>query len=747
MNNQASSLLANKEVSAIINAKHQDVFSVLGMHKHPNATGVVVRTFLPEALKVEVIDSKTNQSVAILDLVDQAGLFEGEIGRQPDIFNYRLRVSYKTVTHLIEDPYRYPSMINNEDLYLFCEGTHEQTYQWMGAHELDFDHVKGVHFVLWAPDASRVSVVGDFNFWDGRCHVMRKHPGAGVWEIFIPNIQANSNYKYELADKNGKIQPLNADPYGFEMQHSPGTASKVVKSSLYQWQDGEWMNNRATSSNHYHGAVSIYEVHLGSWKRNRESHSAIEHSPGYLTYRELAEQLIPYTLNMGFTHLQLMPVSEFPFDGSWGYQPIGLFAPTSRFGNAEDFKYFVDCCHQAGIGLLLDWVPGHFPTDEHGIGKFDGSFLYEHEDLRQGFHPDWQTLIYNYGRAEVQSYLISNAMFWLEQFHIDGLRVDAVASMLYLDYSREAGEWLPNIYGGRENLEAIELLQQVNGRAYLKHPGVMMIAEESTAWPGVSKPIDGGGLGFGFKWNMGWMNDTLKYMERDPIHRQHHHNDMTFSLLYSFSENFILPISHDEVVHGKGSLLNKMPGDYWQKFANLRAYYGFMWTHPGKKLLFMGCEFAQRNEWSHDQSLDWHLLESDYHKGVKDLIKDLNHTYRDIPALYEMDCESEGFEWLDSQNSKQSILVYLRKGKTGTAPALIIVNFTPTSYHNYCVGVPLSGYYRECLNTDNIKYGGSNVVNGKGVNSENIAYAGQSNQLSLSIPPLATMIFEWQDNE
>lgn len=746
MNNQATSLLANEDVSAIINAKHQDVFSVLGMHKHPTESGLVVRVFLPEALSVEVIDSKTNKLVAVLDCVDQAGLFESKLGRRRNAFSYRLRVSYKSDIVVIEDPYRYPSMINLDDLYLFCEGTHEQTYQWMGAHERLVDNVKGVHFVLWAPDATRVSVVSDFNFWDGRRHVMRKHPAAGVWEIFIPNIVAQASYKYEIADKNGYIQPLKADPYAFEMQNSPGTATKIVKSSDYQWQDGEWMSERATSSNHYQGAVSIYEVQLGSWKRNGAHNSSKEHSPSYLTYRELAEQLIPYTVAMGFTHLQLMPVSEYPFDGSWGYQPIGLFAPTSRFGSSDDFKYFVDCCHKAGLGLLLDWVPGHFPTDEHGTGKFDGSCLYEHEDLRKGFHPDWQTLIYNYGRAEVKSYLISNAIYWLDQFHIDGLRVDAVASMLYLDYSREAGEWLPNIHGGRENLEAIELLQQVNSRAYLKHPGVMMIAEESTAWPGVSKPVDSGGLGFGFKWNMGWMNDTLKYMERDPIHRQHHHSEMTFGLVYSFSENFVLPISHDEVVHGKGSMLNKMPGDDWQKFANLRAYYGFMWTHPGKKLLFMGCEFAQRNEWNHDQSLDWHLLESDSHKGVQDLIKDLNHTYRNIPALYEMDCDSNGFEWLDSQNSEQSILIYLRRGRAGTAPALVVVNLTPTRYDNYCVGVPLPGYYRECLNTDSVKYGGSNVGNSGGVSSQNKPYAGQPNQLSLAIPPLATMIFEWQDN-
>jgi len=772
MNNQAKSLLEQEQVLAIINAKHQDVFSVLGMHKHPTENRLIVRSFLPEALSVDVIDSKTNKLVAVLDCIDRAGLFEGTLGRRRNFFNYRLRVSYQNETIVVEDPYRYPSLINNDDLYFFCEGTNEKTYQLMGAHQLEVECVNGTHFVVWAPDATRVSVVGDFNFWDGRRHVMRKHPAAGVWEIFIPNnlhsnldnsqdnSLVNASYKYEIADKNGQIQPLKADPYAFSMQHPPETASKVTSNTVYPWQDEKWMNDRVLSSNPYHGPVSIYEVHLGSWKRNVPTQSAqsiTDHSPSYLTYRELAEQLIPYTVEMGFTHLQLMPISEYPFDGSWGYQPIGLFAPTSRFGSAEDFKYFVDCCHKAGIGLLLDWVPGHFPTDVHGTGKFDGSCLYEHEDLRQGFHPDWQTLIYNYGRAEVQSYLISNAIYWLDQFHIDGLRVDAVASMLYLDYSREAGEWLPNIHGGRENLEAIELLQQVNSRAYLKYPGIMMVAEESTAWPGVSKPVDSGGLGFGFKWNMGWMNDTLKYMERDPIYRQHHHNEITFSLVYSFSENFVLPISHDEVVHGKGSLLNKMPGDDWQKFANLRAYYGFMWTHPGKKLLFMGCEFAQRDEWDHDQSLDWHLLEYANHKGIQTLIKDLNHTYRNVPALYELDCDGNGFEWLDSQNSQQSILVYLRKGQAGTAPALVVVNLTPTSYENYCVGVPLSGYYRECLNTDSSIYGGSNMGNGGGVSSTSVnsnalsstesTYTGQPHQLLLSIPPLATLIFEWQSTE
>ena len=747
MKNLAKSLLDNEEVSAIVNVKHRDIFSVLGIHKHPTAGGLIVRAFLPEATSVEVIDTKTNALVAELSQVDQAGLFEGKLGRKRNVFDYRLRVSYKDETVIVDDPYRYPSLLKNEDLYLFCEGTHEQTYQWMGSHEKTVDNVKGTHFVVWAPDASRVSVVGDFNYWDGRHHVMRKHPGSGVWEIFLPNVSADASYKYEISDKYEQIQPLKADPYTFSMQLAPETASKVIQNSEYQWQDAKWMSERDSSSNHYNGAVSIYEVHLGSWKRNADNSADNSHSPSYLTYRELAEQLVPYVVEMGFTHLQLMPVSEYPFDGSWGYQPIGLFAPTARFGSAEDFKYFVDCCHSAGIGLLLDWVPGHFPTDEHGTGKFDGSCLYEHEDLRKGFHPDWKTLIYNYGRSEVQSYLLSNAIYWLDQYHIDGLRVDAVASMLYLDYSREAGEWLPNVHGGRENLEAIDVLQKVNTRSYAKHPGVMMIAEESTAWPGVSKPVDGGGLGFGFKWNMGWMNDTLKFMERDPIYRQHHHSEMTFGLVYSFSENFVLPISHDEVVHGKGSLLNKMPGDDWQKFANLRAYYGFMWTHPGKKLLFMGCEFAQRAEWNHDQSLDWHLLEHDSHKGMQTLIKDLNHTYRNIPALHELDCDGNGFEWLDSQNSAQSILVYLRKGQTGTAPALVVVNLTPTSYENFSVGVPQPGFYRECLNTDSSIYGGSNVGNGGGVNSVNEAYAGQANKVSLSVPPLATMIFELHQHD
>jgi 1,4-alpha-glucan branching enzyme len=739
-----SSLLNENEISALVNAKHIDVFSVLGIHQHPTEKSLIIRTFLPDAKHVEVIDSKSNEKIASLNCIDTAGLFEGLVGNRQNMFSYLLRVEYENTTTIINDPYSFPSLINQDDVYLFCEGTHEHVYQWMGAHELEIDNIKGTNFVLWAPDASRVSVVGDFNFWNGKSHVMRNHPAAGLWDIFIPDVGDNTSYKYEIVDKNGHIQPLKADPYAFSMQHPPETASKVIAQDTYQWSDQEWLEKRASSSNQYSGPVSIYEVHLGSWKRNTQNNTDGASAPQYLTYKELAEQLIPYVVEMGFTHLQLMPVSEYPLDGSWGSQPVGLFAPTSRFGSASDFKYFVDCCHKADIGLLLDWVPGHFPEDPHGTGKLDGSCVYEHEDLRKGFHPDWKTLIYNYGRNEVKSYLISNANYWLDQYHIDGLRVDAVASMLYLDYSRESGEWLPNEHGGRENLEAIDLLQQVNKRAYANHPGIMMVAEESTAWPGVSKPVDSGGLGFGFKWNMGWMNDTLSYMERDPLYRQHHHNEMTFGLVYSFSENFVLPLSHDEVVHGKGSLIHKMPGDDWQKFANLRAYYGFMWTHPGKKLLFMGCEFAQRSEWNHDQSLDWHLLEHANHQGIQQLIKDLNRVYRTIPALHELDCDGKGFEWLDSQNAEQSILTYLRKGVDGTPPVVVVVNLTPTSYKNYAVGVPLDGFYKECLNTDSELYGGSNVGNNGGVSSSPEAFAGKQHHININVPGLSTMIFEFQ---
>ncbi len=736
MKEPSNALLTGQQIDALVSGQCEDVFSLLGMHTHPSGKGLIVRTLMPGATAIDVIATKDSRRVASLELIHEAGLFEGRLGRRRNRFGYRLRVQFENQTLDLEDTYRFPSLLNEDDVYLFSEGTQEQVYRWLGAHPREVEGTSGVLFVVWAPNARRVSVVGDFNAWDGRRQIMRKHPASGLWELFIPGLDSGVTYKYEIIGKDGNLLPLKADPYAFSMQHPPETASITVNDSEYPWRDKQWMSSRE-SVGHHQGPVTIYEVHLGSWRRKPEEDNR------FLTYRELAQELIPYVVDMGFTHIQLMPVSEFPFDGSWGYQPIGMYAPTSRFGSPDDFRYFVDCCHNSGIGLLLDWVPGHFPTDEHGIGRFDGTCLYEHEDLRQGFHPDWNTLIYNYGRGEVISYLLGNAMFWLQEYHVDGLRVDAVASMLYLDYSREDGEWIPNVHGGRENLEAIELLKQVNSRVYFNHPGVMMVAEESTAWPGVSRPTSEGGLGFGFKWNMGWMNDTLRYMARDPIHRKYHHNEMTFGLVYSFSENFILPLSHDEVVHGKGSLLTRMPGDDWQKFANLRAYLGFMWTHPGKKLLFMGGEFAQREEWNHNQSLDWHLLDSEFHAGVQQLVKDLNGTYRSVPALHELDCDGNGFEWVDAENHSNSILVYLRKGKEGTPPVLVVVNLTPAPHQGYRVGVPLAGEYRECLNTDRSKYGGSNMGNDGGATSYPEPWGGQPHHLSITVPPLATVVFEW----
>lgn len=635
-----------------------------------------------------------------------------------------------------EGDYRFPPCLNDDDLYLFGEGTQERSFQWMGAHPRQLEGVDGVLFVVWAPSAQRVAVVGDFNHWEGHRHVMRLHPASGIWELFVPALPEYCNYKFEVLDANGELLPLKSDPYARSMQHPPETASRVVMDNDHQWGDGQWMLRREDADTHAQ-PVSIYEVHLASWRRR-----STQESNRYLSYHELADELVSYVVDMGFTHLQLMPVSEYPFDGSWGYQPIGMYAPSIRFGTPAEFKYFVDRCHQADIGVLLDWVPGHFPTDEHGLGRFDGSCLYEHEDKRQGFHPDWKTLIYNYGRGEVLSYLLSNAMYWLEEFHIDGLRVDAVASMLYLDYSREEGEWIPNKLGGRENLEAVEFLRAVNRRVYFNHPGIMMIAEESTDWPGVSQPADSGGLGFGYKWNMGWMNDTLRYMERDPVHRQHHHNEMTFGTSYAWSENFVLPLSHDEVVHGKRSLLHKMPGDQWQQFANLRAYLGFMWGHPGKKLLFMGGEIAQRNEWNHDGELDWLLLEYAHHRGVQSLVRDLNRAYTTLPALYELDCEGAGFEWVQADNHQTSVFAWLRRDARGSSTVLVVSNLTPQVHLDYRVGVPAPGHYAERVNTDSQAYGGSNVGNLGGLQALEQPCDGQPYCLQLSLPPLATVFFE-----
>lgn len=626
-------------------------------------------------------------------------------------------------------------------MYLFSEGTLEQAYKHLGAHWQTQKNQTGVRFTLWAPNAQSVSIIGDFNHWNDKRHILRKHPACGVWEIFIPQVNAGQSYKFNIVSQEGeKLEK--ADPFSFSMQQPSDTASiipqKEVLSGCHKNKKQQIKLQRDCQlRNAIDKPISIYEVHAGSWKHDSEKLS--QGLKGYLSYQQLAQQLVPYVKDLGFTHIQLMPICEFPFDGSWGYQPVGMYAPTSRFGSLADFQYLIDACHENNLGLLIDWVPGHFPSDPHGLAKFDGSHLYEHADKRQGFHPDWNTHIYNYGRAEIQSFLISNAMYWFDNFAIDGLRVDAVASMLYLDYSREAGEWIPNIHGGRENLEAIELLKQVNQRCYGNHPGIMMAAEESTAWPGVTQFVEHGGLGFGYKWNMGWMNDSLSYMSKIPIHRAHHHNEMTFSLVYAFSENYILPLSHDEVVHGKRSLINKMPGDDWQKFANLRAYYAFMWAHPGKKLLFMGGEFAQYNEWDHDNSLDWHLLEYAPHQGMHHLIKQLNKLYCANPALHQLDNKQEGFKWIDGGNACQSIFSFIRFAKNADDHIVIISNMTPNTYNNFRVGVPSQTSYELLINTDNILFSGSDFSHLTQFETQQIPWQGYDNSIYLDIPPLATL--------
>lgn len=725
--------LADGTMRAVVEGYHGDPFSVLGPHALPDSQDRVLRVFRPGAQAIRLRDRDEGNCIAELEQVHKAGLFAGIVSA-PEAANYRLEVDYPLETVVQEDAYRFAPQISRDDLHLFHEGRHERAYEFLGANHRVIDQVPGVLFSVWAPNASRVSLVGEFNNWDARMHGMRMLHDSGVWELFLPAVEPDTLYKFAIRDSEGKQLPLKADPYAKQMELSPGTASRVPPASNFDWQDGHWMQTRG--KNHQsRSPISIYEVHLGSWRR-RDGNQL-------LSYRELADSLLPYVKELGFTHIQLMPVKEHPFGGSWGYQPIGIFAPTSRFGAADDFRYLIDRAHAEELGVLLDWVPGHFPTDEHGLGKFDGTHLYEHEDARLGFHPDWKTYIFNYDRSEVVSYLLSNALFWLREFHIDGLRFDAVASMLYLDYSREAGQWLPNKYGGRENLAAIDLLRLINTRAYANDPDIMMVAEESTAWPGVTRFVDSGGLGFGFKWNLGWMNDTLQYMHRDPVHRKYHHNEMTFGLAYAFSENFILPLSHDEVVYGKRSLLEKMPGDDWQKFANLRGYLGFMWGHPGKKLLFMGGEFAQRQEWQHDYSLDWHLLDEGLHPGVQHLVKDLNHLYREHPALWLDDSRPEGFEWIAAGEESGAIFVFVRQGTPPGAQEsqkiLVVCNFTPTVHHDYHIGVPRPGDYIERLNTDSNYYGGSNQGNPQPLAALPQPSHGQQWSLRLTLPPLATL--------
>ncbi|WP_119419160.1 1,4-alpha-glucan branching protein GlgB [Desertibaculum subflavum] len=720
---------SSHDVQAIVNGDHPDPFAFLGLHETED--GLVVRTFLPEAAGVTVLDAKTSRPVGALERVHDAGLFAGRIERKRRL-PYRLRVNWGGREADVGDPYRFPPWLGEVDLHLFGEGTHLSAYDKLGAHPTNLDGTQGVAFVVWAPNAHRVSVIGDFNNWDGRRHPMRHHPGAGLWEIFIPDLKPGDRYKYEIKAPDGAIL-MKADPCAFAAEHPPQTASVVADLGSPEWRDAGWLAERERHVDRS-APVSIYEVHLGSWRRKPEEGNR------YLTYRELAEQLVPYVKDMGFTHIELLPISEYPFDGSWGYQPTGLFAPTSRFGTPEEFRLLIEAAHAAGLGVILDWVPGHFPTDPHGLGNFDGTHLYEHADPRQGLHKDWDTLIYNYGRREVANFLLANALFWLDRYHIDGLRVDAVASMLYLDYSRAAGEWVPNKFGGRENLEAVEFFRRLNETAYGRHPGIATVAEESTAWPMVSRPTYLGGLGFGYKWNMGWMHDTLDYISRDPVHRSHHHNQLTFGLIYAFSENFVLPLSHDEVVHGKGSLLGKMPGDRWQRFANLRAYYTFMFGHPGKKLLFMGAELAQEREWNHDKSLDWHLLEDPAHAGIQRLLRDLNALYRAVPALHARDCEPEGFEWIDANDSVNSVLSFIRKPGEGGAPAIVVCNFTPVPRHGYRLGVPAEGFYREALNSDAEIYGGGNIGNGGGVHSEPVPWHGRPHSVTLTLPPLGGVV-------
>ncbi|MEM6972998.1 MAG: 1,4-alpha-glucan branching protein GlgB [Pseudomonadota bacterium] len=724
-----ATLLPEAEIQALVSGAHWDPFAVLGPHRA--GAGWVIRALIPGAERVSVI--RDGKALARMHPI-AVDLWEGALPDVPG--RYLLEAKREAERWIVDDAYRFGPVLGEQDEYLLAEGTHGDLWRVLGAHPRRHEGVDGVSFAVWAPGAKRISVVGDFNQWDGRRHVMRWRGSSGIAEIFVPAIGPGARYKYEVLGGDGQIH-LKADPVGFGSEHPPANASVVRGLGAHDWGDADWMAGRATHQ-HREAPISIYEVHLPSWQRGLDG--------SVLDWDALAARLIPYAADLGFTHLELMPVSEYPFDGSWGYQPVGLYAPTSRHGDLDGFRRFVDAAHRAGLGIILDWVVGHFPTDPHGLGRFDGTPLYEHADPREGFHQDWNTLIYNYGRREVQNYLVANAHFWMEEFHLDAIRVDAVASMLYRDYSRKEGEWVPNRHGGRENLEAIAFLQRVNSEVYARFPGAMTVAEESTAWPGVSAPVHDGGLGFGFKWNMGWMNDTLAYMGEAHEHRAHHHDKLTFGLLYAFSENFILPLSHDEVVHGKGSILGRMPGDWWQRRANLRAYYGFMWGHPGKKLLFMGQEFGQTTEWDHQTTIDWAAAETPDHDGIRRLVRDLNRLYRETPALHARDCVGEGFEWVDGGANEASVVAWLRHGPEGSEPVLVIANFSRFERHDWRFGVPREGHWDEILNTDAVAYGGTGRGNMGGVETSGPGEHGKPFGMTVTLPPLSALYFRFRPN-
>jgi len=719
-------------IEALISGRCHDPFAVLGPHDGPD--GTTIYAFLPGAYHVDVLACDTNQTLAALTELHPAGVFAGHAGEHRP---YLLRIDWGRDVQETEDPYSFGPLLGDLDLHLIAEGTHQDLAACLGAIPMTVGNVHGVRFAVWAPNAQRVSVVGDFNQWDGRRHPMRRRHGAGVWEIFVPRLIAGAPYKYELVGPSGEVLPLKADPVARASEAPPATASVIADASPFHWTDNDWCRLRrdrqaATAP------ISAYEVHATSWMRHRTDGRPFD-------WDTLADRLVPYVADMGFTHLELLPITNHPFAGSWGYQPIGNFSPLGSMGSSVGLARLIDRCHEAGIGVILDWVPGHFPNDAHGLARFDGTALYEHEDPREGFHRDWNTLIYNYGRHEVRAFLIASALHWIERYHVDGLRVDAVASMLYRDYSRPPGEWVPNIYGGRENLEAIAFLRQLNQTIAQRCPGAIMIAEESTAWPGVTRAVADGGLGFNYKWNMGWMHDSLHYMAREPAHRRYHHDEFTFSAVYAFSEHYVLPLSHDEVVHGKRSLLDRMPGDTWQRLANLRAYLAFMWAHPGKKLLFMGGEFGQEREWNHDAALDWHLLDNPAHRGLQRLVRDLNTTYRGEPALHCRDAEPESFRWVVVDDRNQSIFAFLRYGSEADRTILCVCNLTPVPRHGYRLGVPSPGVWREIFNSDAAIYSGSNVGNDGLAVTDSTASHGFPASLALTLPPLATIFLRQGD--